>query len=67
MFVKVAQSNLRQIEREIEQKKFVDAMKALQNLNQTLMQTEQTVDFCPSLTKLKNKTNQLLKVLEKDL
>ncbi len=67
MFVKVAQSNLRQIEREIEQKKFVDAMKALQDLHHTLIQTEQNLDFCPSLTKLKNKTNQLLKVLEKDL
>ncbi len=64
LFVKVAQSNLRKIEREIEQKKYAEAIRALQDLKHTLTQTEQTVDFCPSLQTLKERTHNLMNETE---
>lgn len=63
-FLKVAQSNVKRIEKEIISKNYDHAIITLKSLIEVLEKTENSVNFCPSLTQLKKYSLELLKRAE---
>jgi len=59
-FLKVAESNLKKIERQLKNGNVSVAVESLQILVETLKKTELQLDFCPQLSDLKNKSIDLL-------
>ncbi len=65
-FLKVAQSNVKKIEKEIHSKNYAHAITSLKSLIDVLERTENSINFCPTLTQLKKDCIDLLRKAEEE-